>query len=138
MPFFAHHRSLLPRVVTGALFPCSPQLQSALVSLGSERTPLKITGGMSTHTILKGAVYFVLCRYRFPMHLKEDKKLGRFPFSELKSDHNCARDKLPKMSARQRRERGGGRGPHKTTRRALPSPQLWKLVLGAIMIRFQF
>ena len=42
------------------------------------------------------------------MHLKEDKKLGRFPFSELKSVHNCARDKLPKMSARQRREKGGG------------------------------
>ena len=32
---------------------------------------------------------FVLCNPRFSVHLKEDEKLGRFPFSELKSDHNC-------------------------------------------------
>ena len=55
---------------------------------------------------VKGAVKFGLCNPRFSVHLKEDEKLGRFPFSELKSDHNCAQDKLPKSARRQRPARG--------------------------------
>ena len=60
--------------------------------------------------VFKDAVKVGLCNPRFSVHLKEDEKLGRFPFSELKSDHNCAQERLPKVSPRQRRERGGGEG----------------------------
>ena len=60
----------------------------------------------STWTVVKDAVRVGLCNPRFSVHLKEDEKLGRFPFSELKSDNNCAQDKLPKFARRQRPARG--------------------------------
>ena len=41
---------------------------------------------------VKGGRILCFVQYRFSMHLKEEKKLGRFPFSELKSVHNCAQD----------------------------------------------
>ena len=79
-----------------------------------------ITDSKLDDRIFKGAVNFVLCNPRFSVHLKEDEKLGRFPFSELKSDHNCAQEKLPK--ARQRRERGGGERLHQS---AAPGAADW-------------
>ena len=77
-------------------------------------------------------------QYRFSMHLKEDKKLGRFPFSELKSVHNCAQDKLPKLARWQRPARGFVQSSPPSSLPALPRAHHWKLVPGAIMIRFQF